>query len=219
VDQLSASNGVITVKSSPSKNISYGELIGGQRFNTKLTWNEMYGNNLAVSGIAKPKPVQQLNVIGKPIHRDEIPLMATGKYTYNIDVKVPGMVHGRSVKPPIPGSKLASVDESSVKSIPGFIKVVTKGNYVGVVCQREEQAIKAAQQLKVNWQAPFTPNFPTSEGLYDYMRKAPSLADSKNETGDVDMALANAAKVIEATYEFPFNSHASFTPACAVADP
>ena len=218
-NQFTVSNGFITVTNDPSKKISYGELIGGQHFNTTLTWNGMYGNPLSVSGVANRKAVQDLKVVGKSIHRDEIPLMATGKYTYNIDVKVPGMVHGRSVKPPIPGSKLVRVDESSVKNIPGFIKVVTKGNYVGVVCQREEQAIKAAQQLKVNWQAPSTPNFPTSEGLYDYMRKASSLADSKNESGNVDMALANAAKVIEATYEFPFNSHASFTPACAVADP
>jgi nicotinate dehydrogenase subunit B len=218
-NELAASNGVITAMSDSSKKIGYGQLIGGQRFNTTLTWNGMYGNALSVSGVAKLKPVQELRAVGKPIHRDEIPLMATGRYTYNIDVKVPGMVHGRSVKPPIPGSKLMGVDESSVKNIPGFIKVVTRGNYVGVVCQREEQAIKAAQQLKVNWQTPATANFPTSEGLYDYMRKAPSLADSKNENGNVDMALANAAKVIEATYEFPFNSHASFTPACAVADP
>jgi len=200
VYQLYVSNGVISVKENPSKNISYGELIGGQRFNTKLTWNEMYGNNLAVQGIAKPKPVQQLNVIGKRIRRDEIPLMATGKYTYNVDVKVPGMVHGRSVKPPIPGSKLMSVDESSVKNLPGFIQVVTKGNYVGVVCQREEQAIQAAKQLKVNWQAPSTPNFPGSDKIYDYIRNAPSLADTKNETGQVDAAFASAAKVLDATY-------------------
>jgi len=219
VDQLYVSNGVISVKTDPARNISYGEMIGGQRFNTKLMWNEMYGNNLAVSGVAKPKPVQQLNVIGKRIRRDEIPLMATGKYTYNVDVKVPGMVHGRSVKPPIPGSKLMSIDESSVKNVPGFIQVVTKGNYVGVVCQREEQAIQAAKQLKVNWQIPSTPNFPGSDKIYDYIRNAPSLVDTKNETGNVDAAFASAAKVLEATYEFPFNSHAAFSPACAVADP
>jgi nicotinate dehydrogenase subunit B len=219
VNQLSVSNGVISVTSNPSRNISYGELIGGQRFNTKLTWNEMYGNNLAVQGIAKPKPVQDLKVIGKRIGRDEIPLMATGKYQYNVDVKVPGMVHGRSVKPPIPGSKLIGVDESSVKNLPGFIQVVTKGNYVGVVCQREEQAIQAAKQLKVNWQPPSTPNFPGSDNIFDYIRNAPSLADTKNETGNVDAAFGSAARVLEATYEFPFNSHAAFSPACAVADP
>jgi CO/xanthine dehydrogenase Mo-binding subunit len=163
--------------------------------------------------------VQELKVMGKPIPRDEIPLMATGKYTYIVDVKVPGMVHGRSIKPLIPGSTLLGVDESSVRNLPGFIKVVTKGNYVGVVCEREEHAIQAARQVKVRWQPPATANFPTSDDLYDYIRKAPSLVDSNYETGNVEKSLASATKVIEATYECAFNSHASFGPACAVVDP
>src|SRR5205085_10479158 len=108
------------VKGDASKKIAYGELIGGKRFNTSLKWNGTYGNSLSVSGVAKPKPVQELNVVGKAIPRDEIPLMATGRYTYIVDVKIHGMLHGRSVKPPIPGSKLVSVDESSVRNLPGF---------------------------------------------------------------------------------------------------
>ena len=217
--ELTVSNGVITAKNDTSKTITYARLIGGKRFNTKLKWNGAYGNTLSVSGTAKRKPVQELKVIGKSIPRDEIPLMATGRFTYIVDVKVPGMVHGRSVKPSVPGSTLVSVDEASVRNVPGFIKVVTRGNYVGVVCQREEQAIQAARQLKVNWRVPSTPNFPTSEGLYDHIRKAPSLVHSNSENGNVDMAMASAAKVIEATYECAFNSHASFGPACAVVDP
>ena len=218
-DQLSANNSVISVKADPSRNISYGELIGGQRFNTKLTWNEMYGNNLAVSGVAKPKPVQHLKVIGKPIGRDEIPLMATGKYTYNVDVKVPGMVHGRSVKPPIPGSKLMSVDESSVRSLPGFIQVVTKGNYVGVVCQREEQAIQAAKQLKVNWQVPSTPNFPGSDNIYDYIRMPPAWSTRKTKPEMLMLLSRPPQRCLRQLTNFRSIPMLSFSPACAVVDP
>ena len=82
------------------------------------------------------------------------------------------MVHARNVKPPVAGAKLVSIDESSVKGVPGFIKVVSKGNYVAVVCEREEQAIQAARQIKVNWQKPATAPFPTSENLFTYMRAA-----------------------------------------------
>ena len=79
-----------------------------------------------------------------------------GSLKWAVDVKLPGMVHARNVKPPVAGAKLISIDESSVRGLPGFIKVVSKGNYVAVVCEREEQAIKAARQLKVNWEKPAT---------------------------------------------------------------
>jgi CO/xanthine dehydrogenase Mo-binding subunit len=79
-----------------------------------------------------------------------------------VDVKVPGMVHARNVKPPVAGAKLVSIDESSVRSIPGFLKVVSKGNYVAVVCEREEQAIQAARQLKAEWSKPAAAPFPSS---------------------------------------------------------
>jgi len=112
------------------------------------------------------------------------------------------------------------VDEASVKGIPGFIKVVSKGNYVAVVCEREEQAIRAARQLKVNWQKPATAPFPTSEDLFQYMRSAePSLRGAPNVTGSPDTAFASAASVIEADYEVPFQGHTALGPAHAMADP
>jgi len=112
------------------------------------------------------------------------------------------------------------VDESSVRNIPGFVKVVTKGNYCAVVCEREEQAIQAARQLKVNWQKPATAPFPTSEGLFAYMRSAtPTAAGTPNVIGNPDTALSGAAKVVEAEYEVPFQGHVSIGPAHATADP
>ena len=130
------------------------------------------------------------------------------------------MVHARNVKPPVAGAKLVSIDESSVRSMPGFVKVVSKGNYVAVVCEREEQAIRAARQLKVNWQKPATAPFPASEDLFTYMRSAtPTSSGQPTVVGDPDAALAGAATVVEAEYDVPFQGHTAFGPAHAMADP
>src|ERR1700682_5858579 len=130
------------------------------------------------------------------------------------------MVHARNVKPPWAGAKLMSIDESSVRGIPGFVKVVSRGNYVAVVCEREEQAIRASRQLKVNWQKPATRPFPASENLYHYMRSATPMSSPRpNVIGNSDAALAGAAKIVEAEYEFPFQGHTALAPAHAMADP
>lgn len=215
-DQLSVSEGVIMVKADPSKKVTYGDLIGGKRFNVTLT-----GNNIdATTGQAKVKPVQELKIVGKSPQRDDIPAKVDGSIKYAVDVKVPGMVHARNVRPPVAGAKLISIDEASVRNIPGFIKVVSKGNYVAVVCQREEQAIAAARQLKVNWEKPATAQFPSSEDLFNYMRNAtPTSTQRPNPVGNPDTALMGAAKVIDAEYEIPFQGHTAIGPAHAMADP
>src|SRR5206468_2091921 len=134
--------------------------------------------------------------------------------------KLPGMVHARNVKPPVAGAKLVSIDESSVRNIPGLVKVVSKGNYVAVVCEREEHAIQAARQLKVNWEKPSTAAFPTSDDLFKFMRNAtPTSKRQPNVVGNPDAALANAAKVVEAEYEMPLQRHTGISPAHALADP
>ncbi|HYR90518.1 MAG TPA: molybdopterin cofactor-binding domain-containing protein [Terriglobia bacterium] len=216
VDQLSVSEGVISVKADPSRKVTYGELIGGKRFNVTLT-----GNNIdATTGVAKVKPVQELKNVGQSPQRYDIPAKVDGSLQWASGVKLPGMVHARNVKPPVAGAKLISIDESSVKGIPGFIKVVSKGNYVAVVCEREEQAIKAAKELKVNWQKPETAPFPSSEDLFKYMRSAtPTSSGRPNVVGDPDAALAGAAKIIEAEYDVPFQGHTAISPAHAMADP
>jgi nicotinate dehydrogenase subunit B len=216
VDQLAVSEGVITAKADPSKKITYGELIGGKRFNVTLT-----GNNIdATTGVAKVKPVQELKIVGQSPQRYDIPAKVDGSLKWAVDVKLPGMVHARNVKPPVAGAKLVSIDESSVRSLPGFVRVVSKGNYVAVICEREEQAIKAARQLKVNWQKPATAAFPTSENLFDYMRRAtPASTQRPNVVGNPDAALAGAATIVEAEYDVPFQGHTAIGPAHATADP
>jgi len=216
VDQLAVSAGVITVKSDPSKRVTYGQLIGGKRFNVALT-----GTNVdATTGVAKVKPVQEFKIVGQSPQRYDIPAKVDGSLKWAADVKLPGMVHARNVKPPVAGAKLIGIDESSVKSMPGFIKVVSKGNYVAVVCEREEQAINASRQLKVNWEKPATASFPSSEDLFKYMRSAtPTSSSNPNVVGNPDQAFAGAATVIEAEYDVPFQGHTAFGPAHATADP
>src|SRR5207302_972040 len=194
---LTVSNAVISVKNDPSKRVTYGELIGGRKFNVTLT-----GANIdATTGVAKVKPVQELKMVGQSPQRYDIPPKVDGSLKWAVDVKLPGMVHARNVKPPVAGAKLVSIDESSVRNLPGFVKVVSKGNYVAVVCEREEQAINAARQLKVNWEKPTSAPFPASDDLFKYMRTAkPTSAGRPTVVGNVETALAGAAKVVEAEY-------------------
>src|SRR4029079_17721404 len=150
VADLTVSNARIVSKTDPSKAVTYADLVGGKRFDVALT-----GRNVdATTGTAAVKNVQDLRVIGQSIQRCDIPAKVDASLTWAVDMKVPGMVHARNVRPPAAGAKLISIDESSVRGLPGFIKVFSKGNYVAVVCEREEQAIKAARQLKVNWEKP-----------------------------------------------------------------
>jgi CO/xanthine dehydrogenase Mo-binding subunit len=216
VSQLVVSQGVISVAADPSRKVTYGELIGGKRFNITLS-----GANIdATTGVAKVKAVQDLEIVGTSPPRDDIPAKVDGSLKWAVDAKVPGMVHARNVKPPVAGAKLVSIDESSVKSIPGLVKVVSKGNYVAVVCEREEHAIQAARQLKCNWQKPATAPFPASEDLFTYIRNAtPTASQPPVVVGNVETALAGAAKVLEANYEIPFQGHTSIGPAHAMADP
>jgi len=221
VSQLAVHDGVITLKTDSSKRIAYGELIGGKQFNVTLTGKDIN----ATTGVAKIKTVQDLKVIGQPLRRYDIPPKVDGSVNWAVSAKAPGMVHARNVKPPVAGAKLVSIDESSVQSMPGFVKGVSRGNYVAVVCEREEQAIKASQMLNAEWQKPATRPFPSSEDLFEYMREATPTSVTQSRTGvpdvigDPDSALARAAKVIEAEYEVPFQGHTSIGPAHAMADP
>jgi CO/xanthine dehydrogenase Mo-binding subunit len=137
---------------------------------------------------------------------------------YCTDIKVPGMVHGRVIRPAIAGSVPVKVDESSIKDIPGA-QVVHQNGFLGVVAPKEWDAIQAMQKLKVEW-SKVEPPFPNQNALYDHIRKAAvrkSAVEGK-EVGNVDEAFKTAAKVIEAEYEWPFQSHAAMGPACALVE-
>jgi nicotinate dehydrogenase subunit B len=215
-DQLSVSDCVVTVKGDPSKRVTYGQLIGGKRFNVVLT-----GNNVnAATGLAKLKPVQDLRTVGQSPQRYDIPAKVDGSLKWAVDVRLPNMVHARNVKPPFAGAKLIGIDESSVRNMPGFVKVLSKGNYVAVVCEREEQAINASRQLKTSWEKPKTAPFPASDDLFNYIRGAePTSATAPIIVGEPDAAFAGAPKLLEADYEIPFQGHTAISGAHAMADP
>jgi CO/xanthine dehydrogenase Mo-binding subunit len=216
VSALVVADGVVSVAADPARRVTYGELIGGRRFNVTLTGNTIN----ATTGAARVKDVQQLRIVGQSPQRYDIPPKVDGSLRWAVDARVPGMVHARNVKPPMAGARLVSIDESSVKGMPGFIRLVSRGNYVAVVCEREEQAVNCARQLKVNWQKPATAPFPSSENLFSFMRSAtPTFSAPPNTVGNVDEAMTGAARVLEADYDVPFQGHVALGPAHAMADP
>ena len=219
VSHLAVSDGVVSVTEDNTTGVgslTYGDLIGGRQFNVTLSGK----NTDTTTGIAKLKPVQEMKNVGKSPQRHDIPGKVDGTVKWAVDMTAPGMVHARNVKPPVAGATLVSIDEAAIRNIPGLVKVVSKGNYVAVVFEREENAIRAARQLKVEWKRPATAPFPSSENLFTYMRTAtPSSTGKPVETGNVDAALANASTVIEAEYDVPFQGHTSIGPAHAMADP
>lgn len=216
VEMLAVANATISLKSDAARKVTYAELIGGKRFNVALT-----GRNVdAATGKAEVKPVSELRVVGQSLKRYDIPGKVDGSLKWAVDMKLPRMVHARNVRPPFAGATLQRIDESSVADVPGFIRVVSRGNYVAVICEREENAIRAARQLKVDWKRPPTAPFPASSELFDYMRRAtPTSTGAARVEGDPAAAFASASHVIEAEYEVPFQGHTAIGPAHALADP
>ena len=213
-DQLKVENGVVSAPGGGKR--TYAQLVKGA-FNAKLDWNGQYGNGLTAKGKGKPKAPKDYKVVGTSPKRRDIPDKVFGKYRYAADVRLPGMLHGRAVRPPVAGAKVVSIDEASIASIPGA-RVVRKDDFVGVVAEKEWNAIQAARALKVTWSNAKPPFF-ASEALFDHIRAAePEKRQVVTETSGIDEAMANGGTQISAEYQWPFQSHASMGPACAVAD-
>lgn len=201
-DQLTVADGVITAGN--GSGTSYRELIGGKHF------------DLLLSPSAKRRSPSRWSTLGKAVPSTDCVAIMTGTFEFVHNIRVPGMVHGRVVRPPEIGATLESVDEKSVQHIPGLIKVVVRKNFVGVVAEKQWQAAQAASALKISWRP--GPSLPEQKNFYDYIRKQPSrqalLVDSK----DVDAKLNSAAHVLKASYLHPYQAHGSVGSSCAVAD-
>jgi nicotinate dehydrogenase subunit B len=205
VDQLSVADGVVSVRTDPSKKVSYGELVGGRPF------------TMALNPAAKRKHPREWKVLGTPVPRVEIPAMVTGQFEFVQNVRVPGMLHGRVIRPPAVGATLIGVDRESVSGLPGRVAVVVKKNFVGVVAEKPWQAIQAAATLKVSWSA--GTGLPNHRDFHDHLRQQKPTRDTfVVNSKDVDEKLAGAAKVVKATYHYPYQMHGSIGSACAVAD-
>ena len=216
-DKLVVNDGVVSAADDTSKRISYAQMIGGRYFNVPVEWNKKWGNPLSIVGKAKPKNPADYKIVGQTVRRNDVAPKVFARFDYITDVKVPGMVHGRMLRTPVAGAVPASVDESSVKDIPGA-RVVWKQGFLGVVADKEWDAVRAAQRLKVTW-SQVAPPFPNENELYDHIRKAPvTKRVEAMKVGDIGPAFAGAAKVISAEYEWPFQSHSSMGPGCAIVD-
>src|SRR5215216_2275912 len=204
LDELSIQVGVITVSHDPKRSVTYTELMGGKLF------------NLQVTGQAPLKPPESYRIVGTSTPRQDLPRKVSGGPSFIQDLNVPGMLHARLVRPPSPGAKLVALDESSVQDIPGLVKVVQRGDFIGVVAEREEQAIQAAKQLKVEWQE--TRVYPRMGDLFAALRSQPTEDNVLVEQGNPAKAFAGAAHHVHATYYQPYHAHASIGPSSAVAE-
>src|SRR6202165_4412140 len=191
VEDLAIEDGLI--RGRDNRSISYGELIAGESIRLELA------DNVPV------KTVDSYTIVGQSVPRTDLPAKATGELVYVHDVRLPGMLHGRVVRPPYAGvdtgafvgTSLIAVDEASVRDIPGLVAVVRIGDFVGVIAEREENAVKAAAQLKVTWKP--TPTLPDLGNVETALRANPSTPRTLIDKGDVDTAIAAAAKPMART--------------------
>jgi nicotinate dehydrogenase subunit B len=214
--QLSVSDGVVT-GGNPVRGVSYADLIGGRYFNSKVEWNKVTGNAMDVKGKATPKQPSQYKVVGQSVPRRDVAGKVFGTDDWVTEVRVPGMLHARVIRPPKAGTSIVKVDESSIKAIRGA-RVVREKEFLAVVAPKEWDAVRAARALKVQW-TEAKDVFPPMEKLYSHIRAAKVIrTQDEVKRGDSDAAFKGAAKVVQAEYEWPFHSHASMGPACAVVD-
>ena len=204
VERLAVGGGVVSVQGEPARSVGYGALLEGRRFDRR------------VSGRAPLKPPAAYTVVGRSVPRVDLAGKATGAPSFVHDLRLPGMVHGRVVRPAGVGATLAGLDEASIGGVPGLLRVVRRGDFVGVVAEREEQAIRAARDLKVSWRAGAP--LPAMADLAAHLRGLPASDQVLVARGDVAAALRGAARRLEATYYQPYQAHASVGPSCAVAD-
>lgn len=202
-DRLQVSNGVVsTAPGAPG--LGYGDLVGGDQLNLPIAANVVLKN------------AAQYRSIGQSAARRDIPPKMTGAFTYMQDFKVPGMLHARVIRPPAMGATLVNVDETSVKDIPGLLKVVREGNFLAVVGKTEWSAIQAARTLSALW-TNWT-GLPEQDKLWEHVRATPvSNIEVSSNVGDTGSALGSARRTLKSTYDFAIHTHGSIGPSCAIA--
>jgi CO/xanthine dehydrogenase Mo-binding subunit len=203
-EALEIADGVVSVKGERAKRVSYGELVAGRQLDLRLARS------------AKRKPKSEWTILGRSEPRVDMAAMAAGTFEFVHNVRVPGMLHGAVVRPPASGASVASVDESSIRGIPGVVKVVVKKNFVGVVAEKPWNALRAGSALNVTWSG--GEPLPSHADFYAWLRTRPSRDAYVVNSGDVDDTIARASSVVKATYLHPYQMHGSMGTSCAVAD-
>jgi len=201
---LVVEGGVIRASTDITKRVTYAALLGGQRF------------NLALDERAQRKDPSTWKVLGTAVPRVDAPELITGHAEFVHTVRVPGMLHGRVVRPPTVGATLVRCDEASVAGLPGVVKVVVRGNFVGVVAEKTWQAVQAATRLQVTWASGQA--LAGQADAYEDVRRQPARDTLLVDSGDVEATLGRAATVLRSTYRHPYQMHGSVGSSCAVAD-
>ncbi len=226
-NQLATGDGAISVAGKPDRTITYGRLVDGNRLNIEIgASGERFAMHVAPN--VRTKDPSTYRIVGRPVRRKDIPGKMTGQFTYVQDVRIPGMLHGRVVRPYGVGATLASVDETGLKDIPGFVRVVRRDNFLGVVAETEWGAIQAAAKLgstldpsgpdagQAKWSR--WEGLPEMERIWETVRKTAGRNSTVASRGSVEAALSNAVRTLKATYRTPFQMHGSIGPSCAIAD-
>ena len=217
-ERLTVHDGIVSIAGAPGKNISYGALVGGKKFNVRITAKGAAAE-LKLADDVKPKSVKEYRTVGANVQRFDLPPKLTGEAIYINDLRIPGMLQGRVVRPPVINTEPLSIDHESVRGIPGVVMIVREGKFVGVIAKTEWAAIKAAQALKVTWSQPTIKLPANPEELYGYLQKTKPMRSTKAvDRGNVDDALKQARKSYAATYRFPLQLHGMIGPSCAIAD-
>jgi len=209
-DNLTITDGSIADPAT-GRQVTYWDLFGGKRFNRRVT------------GAVSPKQPSAYRLIGKTAGRLDLVAKVTGGAWFIHDLDLPGMVHGRVVRPPGYGAGLVSVDTAAAAQAPGVLQVVRDGSFLGVVAEREEQAVRAMEMLEKTavWD-PGRP-LPDQEMLFEGLSTQPDQAflvvdgtPVKDPIPPIE-APPEATQTLAATYFRPFHMHASLGPSAAVA--
>jgi nicotinate dehydrogenase subunit B len=213
VESLVVSNGTVSVNGDASRSVTYGDLVKGQVLTATfpVTPNPPTANATINAGSVPLKAVSDYKVVGTSVPRVDIPLKVAANYEYIQDVKVPGMLHGRVIRPPSLGAKLISYGTP-----PAGVRVVRQNDFLGVVAEREWDAIQAATDLETKWTT--WSGLPTPEGTSQFLRKTTSQDRVMAQAGNVDAGMAGASKQLLASYETAVETHGSIGPSCAIVD-
>ena len=201
-EKLRTAEGVVSA--ADGRTLTYGQIAEGGLFRRKATAE------------VAPKPVSAYRIMGRSIPRLDIPAKATGGAAFVQDMRLPGMVFGRIVRPSGPRAKLEGVDTASVERLPGVIKVVRDGSFLGIVAVREEQAIGAAEALRKSVKWAVAADLPESGKIHAWLKAQPNEEKVVSEKRDANAV--PVARRLEATYTKGYMAHASLGPSCAVAE-
>src|SRR5262249_47372075 len=207
-DQLTVTDGVVHAVVDKTKRATYAELIGGRYFDNKMKWNGRLSSAPAVEVEVPPEQHTEYKAIGRSPPRRDLPGKVFGTLEMAADVRLPGMLHARMIRPTVAGAVPVKVDDASIKDIPGA-KVVRIKDLLAVVAEKEWNAVKAARALKVTW-SESTPSFPGHDKLHEHIRKAPIVkTEFQRQNGNFEEGIKQAVRIIEGEYEYPTQSHAS----------